>query len=348
MAYVDTMLTPVTNYSYVHNGQTYDAIATALVANGNWQYIEYVDSISAPNTYRRHVWKCKATGSGLSADYYVVFETVFTTATGLYLLSTPVKVYLGETYTGQALGGFASTSASITPAANLTNPATFPLGTFAVPGSLYTNTYANQYGTSTAPTSMRFIFLVTNDAIIITRAGATGSTTPSTDYILYVGAYETIMSAGDDPLPIVLMGNSTSTSAANIGGAFTRCPQNTAGVAVTEVYAAASYNLASTTIAAYYPGRSALNTPTGTAGSPTTTTYWKNLGATASRCPVHTWLSVATNASTKGVFRGYLKNVVCANLAAHQYGDKFVVDGKNYVGIGYSAAQAPLINTEAV
>lgn len=100
MTYVDVTLTPAATYTYVHNGQIYDQIASTLAAHGNWQYVEYVDAISGADTYRRHVWRCKSAGSGLPSDFYVMFQTRFVTATGVYSQTQPVCLMLAEGYSG--------------------------------------------------------------------------------------------------------------------------------------------------------------------------------------------------------------------------------------------------------
>lgn len=347
MTYVDTTLTVQGGYTNINHGQIYTTLATAMTANGNWEYLEFMDAISGGTTYRRYVWRCKAAGSGLGADFYVVFEVPFTTSTGLFLTTTQIRVWIAAGYTGGSgvLSKFGTDPQSgITIADDMTNPATFTLTTYNLSGGMVQLNYCNNFGTTSNVTTMRIIFAVLNDALIITRAGAYGALAPSTNYTLYVGAYERILSATDDPMPLVAL----ACSAGNTGscGVFTHVPLSTPGTVTTDTFYAHSNNecLPNPTSNSG-PGRIPAANLVGTVGAPATTTYWKNLGPAVAKCPVNTWLSAATNAATKGVLRGYMKGILCGNLPAHAYGDTFHVEGVTYAGIGVSG-NAPLINTQ--
>jgi hypothetical protein len=347
MTYVDVTLTPEATYTYVNCRQVYDAIAGAMTTHPAWDFIESVDAVSGGTTYRRYVWRCTAAQSGLSANFFVVFEVPFTTATGPvtgWATTTLVRVYLGETYAAGVLGKFATNATSVTLAADLTNPATFTQTTYTQPASLWNTN--NTFGVNAVVTSYRFICLVTNDAAVMTRnENLTAS-------LLYAGAYASVMSAAVDPLPIVLLGRNVTGGTYGGGGA-TRAPTFTPATAYTEVFQVSSNYASGNNIGensnawelftlSQIPGGGAA----GALGSAANVFWFKNLGG-----PVVSRLGIypaVTNGqqSAKGIFRGYLKNVYGANAAAHAFGDTFIVNGKVHVGLG--ATVGAVLDTEAV
>lgn len=340
MTYVDVTLTPEATYSFVNARQVYDVVAGAMTTHPAWDFVEFKDATNGP-TYRRYVWKCTAAQSGLSADFYVVFEVPFVTTNTVWATNQTIRVWMGETYSAGVLGKFATNNTSVTLASDLTNPATFTLTTFALPGSLLSVT--NRFGLSADTTSLRIVALVAKDSLVLTRA-ANASGTAGTANLLYVGAYDSLMAPAVDPLPIIILGTSSSSSPFPGGGA-TRAPTMTPATAYADVFAVQAGG-SSVVIGVGGWSDSLLTNSRGTLGSAADTAWFKNMGGiVASRLIVFPGC-VAASCSTLGLLRGHLKNVWGAVLATHSYGDTFLVDGKVCVGTGTSG-QAAVINTEA-
>lgn len=338
MTYVDTTLTPAATYTYVHNGQIYDQIATTLTAHGNWQYVEYVDATSGGNTFRRHVWRCKSAGSGLPSDFYVMFQTQFVTATGVYSTSTPVYLAMAEAYSSGTLSKIASNKNSITPASDLTNPATWTLSTFTAPTNIFWQGNSNNVvcGPASNVTSVRLIYIVAKDVIMTNFGTYSNSMNPNTNYPSYVGAYETTLGVAD-PMPLVICGVYGGVSSSSVGGS-TRAPTQTVGVAITEVFATAHHwypqDGQSSFIGASHPRYAE---GIGTLGLPSDTNWTKSDGGVQMlRSYLSSYTQTPSTNSTKGFVRGYYKyvRVPGAGTATHSMGDTFLIDGKVYFGLG--------------
>ncbi len=350
MTFVDTTITPEAGYTYINHRQMYDMVASGMTTHPAWDYVESVDAISGAVTYRRYVWKCRADQSGLMADFFVVFEVPFLTATGQitgwYTGSSGqyIRVYMGETYAAGVLGKFASNSNSITLAADLSNPATFTLATYAVPTTL--NNVTNGFGMNADTTSLRFYCVVAKDVLLISRAFNASGGSPAGSNTLYVGAYDSLLSPVDDPFPIIILGTNYS-SGTWYGGGATRAPTFTPSTAYTDVLTVLNGFPGSSSLSMGAGGSWALSTnlTQGTLGSPATTTWYKTAGGPlVSRLFIST-ACTAANASTKSLFRGYLKYAYGGNLATNAYGDNFLVDGKVMVS---NAGTALLLDTTAV
>lgn len=333
MTYVDTTLTPAATYTYVHNGQIYDQIATTLGAHSNWQYVEYVDATNSGTTYRRHVWRCKSAGTGLPSDFYVMFQTQFVTATGVYSTITPVQMTLAEGYSSGTLSKFATTEASITPASDLTNPATWALSTYTVPASNF-GLSGNRWvsiGPQSNLTSVRLLYIVAKD-VLITNWGVITQGASNSAYPCYVGMYDTLLGA-NDPMPLIISNYIGQLSGTPPGGA-TRAPLQTPGVAVTEVFTSTHRWTPGT--GSQSIGNSNPKTSGGILGLPSDTTWAKSDGGVVvTRCYLSSFTTNSATNSTKGFVRGYLKYVRSVTaVATHSMGDTFLIDGKAYLGLG--------------
>lgn len=335
-------------YSSINCKQRYDAIATVMTANGNWTLVDTVDYVSSPNTYRRFVWKCATPGNGLAADFYLVFECAFITATGLWVQGTASGsapwVSMGEAYnsTTKVLSKHAtnvSTAAAI--ASDMTHPGTWTLT------AIRTLAMAASPHLSSAMTSEKMCILVTGGTIVIfTGTGA------NTGIEFYAGVFDSVMTTTDDPMPIFLgagpstQGNMSSGSQ----GSTTRSPKLVSGTSY-------GYLNMHTWQSAHYAGSSQLrmdqgaystiDTQGGTLGDPSSTSWHLYLGGVRTTRVCLATSGVGLTGSTRGGLRGFLRHIAIANGIAHATGDVFTIDGKAHAGRGGALGAAPFLDKTA-
>lgn len=354
MSYVDTVHAVQANYSFIHNKQVYDTIATQLGAHAAWQFIESVDFVSGTTTYTTYVWKNKSTASGLTADFYVGFMVQYANNVGAglgYSGTVPVRVYLFEQYNSTTHTAtkiaIRESNTSQTLNADSTNASSWVLS--AAPSTTDPNIplygFVGPYSTNT--TAFRTACIVANDAIIINQLYG-----PSTVNQTYVGAYDSVLGATLDPLPLTLIscGSSmwpgpTNGSGSSGGGSSTRHPSMGGATGTCFHGCGPSWYFQTSTpnqwiayAGLLYQSNQTLNGSVGVAD--TNASLW---GIPVSRA----CLSVMGNpgsASTRGGLRGFYKYVLSVNLATHSFGDTFTVDGVTYMGVGVTQ-YAGLFNT---
>lgn len=207
------------------------------------------------------------------------------------------------------LSKLASSKVSITPASDLTNPATWALSTYAAPASAYweSNGYTVGIGPTSSTTSVRLIYIVAKDGVMscwgTALSGFSAANTP-----VYVGAYDTVLGASD-PMPLILflaVGSTVSPP-----GATTRAPLQTAGVAATEIFTAThNWTSANTAVNIGAANPRAVTTSAGTLGSSADTNWPKSLGGVPTfRCHLSSFTATVSTNSSKGLLRGYSKYV---------------------------------------
>lgn len=338
MSYIDTTLTPEAGYTYVNQRQCYDAIAAQLAAHAAWVLVETVDYVPATYTHRTWVWKCKAASSGLPSDFFVTFTARMITATGVwdvtgapYLQMSMGEAYDSGTHTLSKPAPVPVLGTAVTIGADLTHPATW-VTTAVKPATI---AYVG-CGVYSSTTSARLLIGVTSDGVYISCNNGAFSQA-------YAGAMETLMSATDDPMPVVLTSNMGSSFNLNsyADGASTRHPMLTPSASTTYAFGMRHFSY-------YYLGAGARamgsqplldstlvgNSSGGTLGDPTNTAWHQFLGGpVASKCCISSGSPGGTGA-TRGGLRGFYKHFVVAYLATHSFGDTFVIDGKVYVGHG--------------
>lgn len=340
MSFIDTTITPAAGFTYVNNGQMYDAIATQLAAHAAWSLVDTVDYVSGVTTTRNYVWKCSSLVSGLPLDFYLDFQVDFTTIGTVYSTnsSTSFRVFMFERYDVStktaSYGACEVTSTAVTITADNSHPGTWVLTT-AFPNVL-TNQWRYKYIGSTASTAVRLLISVTAKRIqVMWDKTVLGW--------VYVGAFDPILSAADDPMPLIMLGTGGNVSSS---GVTTRHPKLAPGSymyifqMMQNVYYLLNASNPSVNVPAYAPLYSAtlLATQAGTLGDPTST--WNNMfnnSVLMCRCPVamaSSMNSAGYYASNRGSIRGFLSHVLATSLPVHSYGDTFVVDGKVYVGAG--------------
>lgn len=360
MTYADTTITPATGYTNVHAKQCYDAVASVLTAKGApWSFVESVDYVSGTTTWTTYVWKCAASGSGLSADFYVAFQVK--QVSGLYVTADGFRVLLFETYSAAT-----HTAGKIAQSGNTTTVTIAADGTS--PNTWITNTNLPQSGSNspmavgTGPsgsvaTSYRMLILVASDAIIIW-----GQASGGTLYPVYAGAIDTVLSSADDPLPLLLQGGGNQ-HAASQGwsptygyGASTRMPKlagQTLGV-VFGIFATSTFhatNHPSSWSTGGLLNRTTYTTQSGSLGNPgdTNADLYQGGGVPVSRICIST-CGNQVNAANRGGHRGFMRHMVSVSCAVHSMGDTFTIDGATWVGSGTGGMTTPqygLMDTSA-
>lgn len=343
MSFLDTTISPEAGYTYVNFRQVYDSIAAQLTSHAQWDFVEAVDYVSAPNTFRTYVWKNNAATSGLPADYYVGFRLQFVTTGTVYQTAPTIglQVVIFENYnTSTKVASKLATvqsSTSFTLASDMTHPVTWTL-TATIPVTAGGVVYFAFIGPTANVTSHRLFIGVTNDVIYL--AQGTGP------YQVYIGAFDSVMNSTDDPMPIFVSCNNTANSSsvsASGYAASTRHPMQVAGANTYLFGLTFWYGHIGTTsganLGAGQLAKAATDTLVGVLGDAATLGWSKFLGGPiASKCCVSTVGTAAgVSGSTKGGLRGYLKYMLTAQLVAHSVGDTFDVEGKAYLALGSTA-----------
>jgi len=340
VSFIDTTITPAAGFTYVHNGQIYDAIATQLAAHSAWSLVDTVDYVFSTTTTRNYVWKCSSLVSGLPLDFYLDFQVDFTTIGTVYS-TTPqnsLRVFMFERYDAAtktaSYGACEVTSTAVAITSDNTHPGTWTL-TAAFPNTV-ANAWKYKYIGSTAATSVRLLISVTAKRIqVMWDKAAQG--------FIYVGAFDSILSASDDPMPLILFGTGGNISAPAVT---TRHPKLAPG-SYQYIFEMMQnmYFLVNATSAGYnVPAYGPLYTPNllggaaGILGDPTNANNNMFInGVLMCRLPL-TMCSGTTgaayNSSTRGSIRGFMSHVLATSLPVHSYGDTFLVEGKVYVGAG--------------
>lgn len=353
MSYTDVLLTydSAGGYGGVHCKQKYDAIATALAAHASWSLVDTVDFVSAPNTIRSYVWKCAAAGSGLPADFFVVFTLSFTTATNVWAVTGTFgspQISLGEGYnsTTKVFSKYSTVTgtSNMTLGADLTNPSTWTLTAtrnVTAPGNVFWTAIdaAGNY------TSMRLLIQVGPSHFIASTYYA------AAPKAVYVGAIDSVMNSTDDPMPLFIafsdaaasVGNAQNSSATMQGASPTRMPKQTPGAAMnTQVYQYAYGSQHAASQSTWAAGGLYANTTSaagGTIGDPSNTS-WSLFLSGVLLSPIGLVTSGNNGvASLRGGMRGTLKGVVACYLAAHTTGDTFTAGGVTYAACGVASAQ---------
>lgn len=338
MSYVDTTLVPASGYSYVHTKQVYDMIAAQLGAHAGWTFIESVDYVAAPNTTTTYVWRCNSATSGLPANFFVGFSLTFTTIGPVYQTSGLVSMSLFEKYDSStdtaSYPATANSGASIVVTSDNAHPGTWVLST-ARPNSGANYWDFRNCNSSNQVTFQRFLNVVSNTNICMNWLVGTSPNQAMS------GALETALSAVDDPMPLLLYGNSGLFAA---GGSTTRHPKITgAAVSVFGLMAGGIFYYSNSYLAV-------ANTPLlnpvvsgGQLGNSGDSSVNLFTGGTVpvSKCCVamahYTYPSPPYTQSTRGGLRGYFKHFLSASTVAHSFGDTFQIEGRVYVAFGSSS-----------
>jgi hypothetical protein len=331
-------------YGNIHCKQWYDLFAADMTARGNWTLVDTVDSVSGAFTHRRFVWRCAAPGNGLPADFYLIWECQFTTATGAWTQSGTSSVpwvsiaegYNSTTKVATKYAPVASNTAQVL-GSDLTNTGTWTLSTNTRPAQPNQPFYASP-GSGALMTSQKVLVVVTASTVVaFSNLGAASAAVE-----FYAGAFDSVMSSALDPMPIVVAANAIAVSnGATESGVTTRHPRLTPGGSYASVFGHAfSPGHTSTGGATFGAGAYAVAATGGfgALGDPSNTGW--NLftgGVVASRVCLSTQ-TAGQSGSTRGGLHGFLRHVLAAVTAVHSIGDVFSIDGKNYVGQGSASA----------
>ena len=351
MSFIDTTITPAAGFTYVNNGQIYDAIATQLAAHAAWSLVDTVDYVTGATTVRTYVWKCSSLVSGLPLDFYLGFS-VYVTTIGWVYSTTPQStlfVFMFERYDvathTASYPGAEVTSTAVTITSDNSHPGTWTL-TSAYP-NVITNSWKYKYIGSTASTSVRLLISVTAKRIQVMWD-------KTVQGFIYVGAFDSILSAADDPMPLILFGTGGNISAPAVS---TRHPKLAPGSypyifqMMQSVYFIANATSAGYNVPAYTPiyNTLLLQSNGGILGDPTSlNNNMFNNSVLACRCPLtmcSSTNSAGISPSTRGSIRGFLSHILGTSLPVHSFGDTFLVDGKVYVGAGQANSWGVLDTT---
>lgn len=336
-------------YANIHQKQVYDAIAADLTAVGNWTLVDTVDAVVTTNTFRKFVWKCAVAGNGVSADYYVIFECQFVTATGVWSSSTTAStplISLAEAYnTGTKTASkmaTVQTATAVTLGSDLTHPATWVL-TAARPSSNPNSILYQALNVSGSYSSARLC--VTATAAMFATFFGNGSSTGE----MYCGVFDSVMNATDDPMPIFLggggstLGNSSGTASSVQQGATTRHPKLTPSGSYSYVFGhsfGAMHASAATSMGGGTYAQAAGVSQGGTAGDPASLSWGMFIGGVLASRICLTTSGSGMSGSTRGGFRGYLRNMAGVYATSHSIGDVFTIDAKAYAGKGSASTTA--------
>lgn len=212
MSYTDNLLVAdiASGYQTVNDKQWYDAFAAQLATHPAWELVEgpVAFVFNGTTTYLHYVWRNKSAVSGLPNDFYVIFRISVATGGGAYGQARGVDLALAEQYDSSThiaskCALYPAGNFSQTLSADATNPTTWTLTT-AIPATNPNAIAMLGPMTNTDDTWQRVLIVVTNDAILAMWQGhytAGGVDRPGQ---LYVGAIETLLSADDDPMPLIL------------------------------------------------------------------------------------------------------------------------------------------------
>lgn len=353
MSYTDTTLVADTanGYPQVHDGQLYATVAAQLAAHPAWEFVDGpLDFVFNSNqTHRTYVWRNKSAVSGLRADFYVIFRVWWDQSKGLYFSARGMEMALCEqydaaTHTASKIA-IAASNLTQTLLADGSNPTTWTL-TSAAPATQPNSVGLAGIFVSSSDTSYRLLSLVTNDVVLLmTRTFTTGGWQQAQ---FYVGAFETLLSADDDPLPIILAPSGTSTGyTSTMSGSYgywssTRHPM-CGGQTGAYFFGFAPGNWNSNTFGSntgfalgpLFDSVLSANAATlGTPGDPEAS-LWEGGAVPVSKCCIRSYNVTSTSSTIRGGVRGFLKYIRAANLPTGvTIGDKFYIDGNLWVSNG--------------
>lgn len=340
MSYLDTTLTFEAGYTQVNHRQVYDVIAAQMAALPAWTFIESVDVINGADTFRIFIWRNNKAVSGLTKDWHVAFQYRFTTAGTVYETGSIIgtRIFMFEDYnaTTHVASKIATQQSGTIVAlqADQTHPMTWDLTASSRPTAAGAAVSFSYIGPTALTTSYRLLSVISKSTIIL--ESPTGTIMQS-----YIGAFDTLLSATDDPIPL-LMSCSLSAQYALFGssenGSSTRHPTLAAGdwAFLFAMHFDTSYG---TPTQSWFGSSPLYSYPSATyqelLGDPSNTKWSKYLGGVRmSPCPISMHQTNSSLSSTKGGHRGYLRHVMHAPLAVHSAGDTFSVNGAVYVGLG--------------
>jgi hypothetical protein len=333
MSYTDTTITPASGYTYVHQGQVYVAIATALGAHAAWSLVDTVDYVNTTFTNRSYVWKCSMTYSGLPKDFYVIFQVKFTTIGTVYATNNDgwcVRMFLAEDYSAGVAGRVAKYDNGISytlPSDNSSNVSATNVSTSPFFGAI---------GPTANLTSYRMFIGITNDVLFFAdNTVYSGATVPET----YIGVIDSVMNSTDDYMPIVIGSIHSAASYAYWVGNFsaTRHPKLTPGTQTFSFGFSAANAGGNPTQWTPFGAGSMLSLTHGTLGDGVSGDLFSGGNVIVSRCGISS--NNYANPTNKtnlqnGGLRGYLRHMIVCYTATHSPGDTFSVAGNAYLGLG--------------
>lgn len=342
MSYTDTTYTVQSGYAYMHSKQVYDVLDAQIRARAGWSFVESVDYVSGSFTATTSVYKCSAASSGLPADFYIgvryTWNNSVPAGTGWGQSANPgIQVVLFEqynstTHTASKIACRPSAS-SQTLAADGTNTSTWVLST-AIPSDPNQPQYLGIGPSLGNVGTMRTLITVGAGAIAITQKYDANVSQA------YVGAFDSLLGATLDPMPLVVLQGSNGNGAnwqGGASGATTRHPSlgGATGIQFNGVSPGTSFSGSGGNHLGQAPLFWGVLSPSaGTVGLPNDPTASLWTAAMATKCTIYMGGNNPESFSTRGGLRGTLRHFLGAQTAPHIVGDTFTIDGVAYAGFG--------------